>query len=231
MEKIIIEDIEAHLLRKKIRNINIRVCAPSGEIKVSAPLKANIEKILNFFRSKIQWVKKCQNKIRSTKYVPPIRFENNEEHYFLGEKYILEILEVAKKPGVEIANERLILKVKTRSSKKLRQEVLNKFYRAELKKLIPPLIKKWEKTMQVEVKEFGIKKMKTRWGTCNIRDRRIWINLELAKTPIQCLEYIIVHELNHLLERNHSKRFHDLMDKFLPSWRETKKQLWHFHLQ
>ncbi|MEX0608622.1 MAG: SprT-like domain-containing protein [Balneolaceae bacterium] len=111
------------------------------------------------------------------------------------------------------------------STKEKRATVLEEWYRAEIKKEISKLISKWEDPMGVSVKEFGVKRMKTRWGTCNIRDRRIWLNLELAKKSPDCLEYVVVHEMVHLLERLHNKRFHNFMDQFFPEWRQIKKKL------
>lgn len=231
MEKIRLENIEAQLYRKKVRNLNIRVCAPDGKVKISAPFRINIERIYEFFSSKTQWVKKCQNRILSRKYLLPLQFKNGEEHFFLGEKFVLEVVENAKKSCVKIENGILFLHVRGNSTKKKRAEILQKFYRDELKKNVAQMIKKWEVVMNVLVADFGIKKMKTRWGTCNIRARRIWINLELAKSPISCLEDIVIHEMVHLLERNHTKRFFELMDKFSASWRQTKAKLREFPLR
>lgn len=231
LEKLSLQNIEAQLQRKKVRYLNIRVCAPDGQVKLSAPFRMDIEKIYRFFADKIEWIKKCQERIRARKYSPALQFRSGEEHFFFGKRFILEVIEVEKKPQVKIVDECLILQVRPHSTKKIRQKIIDQFYRAELKKLIPQFIEKWQEEMDVKVAQFGIKKMKTRWGTCNIRARRIWLNLDLAKTPLDCLEYIIIHEMNHLLERKHTKRFHALMDKFYPTWRDSKIKLKSFLLR
>ena len=223
--KIDLENIAIDLVLKNIRNIHLRIYPPFGEVRISAPRRMGLEKIRSFIKTKIAWIREKQNQILSTKYEMPKQYKTGETHYFFGQKYLLEVLEENKKPNVKIVDGTMILKVRERAAKKQREKVLNEFYRAELKKIAAPMIKKWEAEMKVEVKEFGVKKMKTRWGTCNVRAHRIWLNLELAKKPIECLEHIIVHELTHLLERKHSKRFFALMDQFLPNWRESKAKL------
>ena len=216
--------INFDLIQKRIKNLHIRILPPDGRIKVSAPLYVSLDKILKFVSSKIDWIKSTQTKIQNQKFEPKKKFLDKEFHDFFGKKYLLN-LEEGTKNLVIFDNQKIILKIKNPSTIKKRQKILDDFYRHELKKLIPSYIKKWEEKMNLSVKEFGIKKMKTRWGTCNIRDKRIWINLELAKKPLECLEYIVVHEMVHLLEKNHSKKFYAYMDRFLPDWKEYKKIL------
>ena len=137
----------------------------------------------------------------------------------------MKIIESEAKPSVFIRHDKLIIQVKQDNKKAKRQILLQEWYREELKAIIPIYIDKWEKIMGVEVSEFGIKKMKTKWGTCNIEAKRIWINLELAKKPTHCLEYIVAHELIHLLERHHSDRFLAYLDKYIPKWKFNKEEL------
>ena len=218
------QNIDLEIIQKRIRHLHIRIRAPLGQVRVSAPLHVAMAKILQFIDSKIAWIKESQDKISKTKFEPKKKFLSGEEHNFFDKKYLLLIEEGAKNL-VTLSGDKIILQSKNTSAIKKRQKILEDFYRQELKKLVAEYIKKWEVKMSVSVKEFGIKKMKTRWGTCNIKDQRIWINLELAKKPLQCLEYIVVHEMNHLLEKNHTKRFHSLMDQFLVDWKVRKEKL------
>lgn len=220
-----IEGLTVNLIQKKIRTLRLSVNPPHGEIKVSAPLFYNIEKIKHFILSRIDWIKKSQIKIRSQKYVPPKKILDGENHYFLGEKYLLKIFEKNGAPLVILKDGILELHIKKNINREKRKQALDQFYRGSMKKIIPKLIANWENKLDVKVAEFGIKKMKTRWGTCNSRARRIWLNLLLAKMPLRCLDYIILHEMVHLLERHHNKKFFAHMDNFMPSWKEQQDEL------
>jgi len=155
----------------------------------------------------------------------PREFLNNETHYFNGKHYLLKIIEQDTAPGVELNYSRIDLFVRPPASKDKMKSILDEWYRKQLKTSLPELIEKWGEKMKVTVNDFGIKKMKTRWGTCNRQAKRIWLNLELAKKPAECLEFIVVHEMVHLLERKYNKIFISYMDKFLPKWRFFKEEL------
>ena len=144
---------------------------------------------------------------------------------FWGRRYRLELKYTKKANKVETKGNKLVLTVREASTQEQREKIMNEWYRAELKAKLPALIEKWEKIIGVKTNDFGVKNMRTRWGTCNVKDKRIWINLQLAKKPVACLEYIVVHELVHLLEKNHTPVFIEYMDKFLPGWRVTKDEL------
>ncbi len=151
---------------------------------------------------------------------------SRESHYFLGRRYLLNVIERDEPSRVVVRHKTIIdLYVPKGTGHLKRQQVLIGWYRKELKALIPPLIGKWEALIGVKIASWGVKKMKTKWGSCNNTDNRIWVNLELAKKPVQCLEYIVVHEMVHLLERHHNDRFIMLMDKFLPNWRLHRDEL------
>lgn len=157
---------------------------------------------------------------------PEKDFVSGESHYFLGTSYLLNVVETTKKQHAEIRISKYIdLYVRPDCSKEKREKVLSEWYRENLKSIIPEYIIKWEKVMGVKVNDFGIKLMKTRWGTCNVRDKRIWINLELAKKNPRCIEYVVVHEMVHLLERSHNDIFKGYMSKFLPNWKSIKDEL------
>lgn len=227
MKTLIVDNIEIKVTKKKIKNINLSVHSPYGEVRISAPYTMKDETIRVFALSKVEWIKKQQEKMKNRKVLAPLEFVTGESHYFLGNKYKLNIIWIDKNPArVELGESGYInVYIKQSATTLQKEKLLKEWYRAQLKLLIPPLIKKWEDIMGVQVEEFGVKQMKTRWGTCNTSAKRIWINLGLGKKPPHCLEYIVVHEMVHLLERNHNKRFTAYMDQFLPNWPSIKKEL------
>lgn len=227
MEKLIINDIEIELTKKNIKNLHLSVHPPDGRVKISAPNRMDIDTIRLFAISKLAWIKRQQSKFKSQERQPEREYVSGESHYFLGQRYLLNVIYTNKrKQGVEIRNKRYIdLYVRENTPKYLRERVMIEWYRKKLKELIPPLIAKWEPIMEVKVNEFGVKRMKTRWGSCNPAAKRIWLNLELAKKSPSCIEYVVVHEMVHLLERSHNERFIAYMDKFLPNWRAIRAEL------
>jgi hypothetical protein len=184
-----------------------------------------METIRVFVISKLAWIKQQQKKLKNQEREAPRDFIERESHYFQGKRYQLRVIEVEEKPKVELNHKYLTLYVRPKSDLTKRQDILNQWYRKQLKQDIPQLINKYEKLMNVNVADFGVKRMKTKWGTCNPKDCRIWVNLELAKKPQECLEYIVVHEMVHLLEASHNNRFITLMDLFLSKWRLYKDEL------
>ncbi len=214
-----------NLLQKRIKNMHLRIYPPRGEVRISAPSRLSLDVITKFISSKISWIKEQQIKIKNRKIIAPLKFISGESHYFFGEKYLLQIVENAQSNAVFLLDKKIEIHLKKNLRREERKKLLDEFYRREIKKIISQFIAKYEKKMGVKVREFGVKKMKTRWGTCNVRAGRIWINLELAKRKIECLEFIVTHEMTHLLERKHSKKFFALMDNFLPNWREAKNEL------
>lgn len=225
--KLAFDNIEIEVTKKYIKNIYLSVHPPNGAVKISAPIGLKDEDIKQFAISKLSWIRKQKSKFKNQKRFVENKFISGEPHYFLGTEYSLNVIyQASNRSKVEITNQKFInLYVNQNSSKEKREKVLREWYREELKKLIPPLLKKWEEKIGVHTEDWRIKQMKTRWGTCNIMDKRIWINLELVKKPLRCLEYIIVHELVHLIEKNHGKRFIALMDKYYPDWRKVKSEL------
>ena len=181
--------------------------------------------VRSFVMEKIQWIKKHQAKFHGAKPVVRLRYVSGESHAVWGRPATLMVIPHAGSPRVHLADGCLDLRIKTSSTQAQRRAALDAYYREELRQAIPPLLRQWEAIIGVRVAEFGIKKMRTRWGTCNIRTRKIWVNLELAKRSPRCLTFIIVHELTHLLEKRHNARFYAFMDRFLPDWREIKTEL------
>lgn len=226
MSKITVSNIEIEIVRKNIKNIHLSVHAPDGRVRMSVPLRFSNKEAYSFAESKINWIKKHREKFKNKEIEAEKEYISGETHYYEGKPYILNVIYTDHSSKVSIRDEKYIdLYVKEGSTKEKREKVLSEWYRKKLKQEIPHFIDKWEPVMGVKVNTFGVKNMKTRWGTCNIRDKRIWLNLRLAEKQLYCLEYVVVHEMVHLLERNHNKVFIGYMDKFLPNWREIKDEL------
>jgi predicted metal-dependent hydrolase len=223
-------ELSIYVEQKNIKNIHLSVYPPDGRVKVSAPLSMSLDTIRVFLISKRSWIAKQQQKFQAQQRETPRDFIERESHYFKGLRYLLHVVEHSKAAKVELNHQTITLFVRPNTSLEKRQLIISEWYRQQLKAQLPKLIDKYEKLMGVKVNEFGIKKMKTKWGTCNITAGRIWLNLELMKKPEHCLEYVVVHEMVHLLERHHNARFIAYMDKFLPQWRSHKQELNQFIL-
>ncbi|MBF0379171.1 MAG: M48 family metallopeptidase [Desulfamplus sp.] len=219
-------ELSIEVVRKNIKNMHLTVHPPNGRVHISAPLRINDEAVRLFAISKIGWIRKHQRNFVEQDRRPPEQYKERESHYFQGRRYLLRIIEHEAPPKVVLKAKTYIeLYVKPDSTKEERQAIINWWYRTELTKLIPPIIEKWEKQICVTVLDWRIKKMKTKWGTCNIAKKRIWLNLELAKKPLHCLEYVVLHEMIHLLERHHNDRFYKFMEHYLPQWKFYRDEL------
>ena len=225
-QQIKVGEYEIDVIRKDIKNLHLSVHPPTGRIRIATPLRIDDEAVRMFAVSKIGWIKRNRKKQAEQPRQSQRQYIYRETHYFLGQAYLLNLIPHTGLPKVEIYNHsELNLYIKETATREQKEIVMNRWYRDELKKLIPELIAKWETKMKVQVNEWAIKQMRTNWGTCNIEEKRIWLNLELAKKPIQCLEYIIVHEMTHLLERHHNDNFMYYMDMFLPNWKAVREEL------
>ena len=229
MHQIRLGNIEIEVVRKNIKNSRLTIYPPNGRVRIATPLKITDESVRLFAISKLSWIEKHQAKFKAKKnrQITEKKFISGESHYFKGKRYLLNIIEHKASPEVIVReNKYLDIYIRKGTSKQQREKVIKEWYRQELKNDIPAIIAKWQPIIGVVVADWRIKFMRTRWGTCNIEAQRIWLNLELAKKPIHCLEYVVVHEMVHLLERNHNKRFFfAYMDKFMPQWRLYKDEL------
>lgn len=220
------DGVEVDVARKRIKNFYLRVERPLGRVCISAPHGASDDEVRSVVFKRIDWIKRQQARIAATPAPVRLRYASGETHFVLGQPVRLEVIEHEGRGAVVVrGGDVLTLSIRRRSRLEERERAVREWYRGELKALIPPLISKWEPVLGVRVAEWNVKQMRTRWGTCNIRARRIWLSLELAKYPPACLEYVVVHEMVHLLERRHNGRFHGFMDRFLPDWRERKRTL------
>ena len=225
MTQLTLGNIIVDVVQKDIKNLHLSVYPPNGKVRIAAPLRMKSDTIRIYAISKLAWIKKQQKKLAGQQRESPREYLTRESHYFLGKRYLLKVVEKNAVPKVELGHKQILLFVRPDVNKNKRQETLEKWYRERLKEIGQQHIYKWGKIMKVAPNEFAIRKMKTKWGTCNIEKKRIWLNLELAKKPEHCIEYIIVHEMTHLLERHHNEKFIAYMDLHLPNWRHIKSEL------
>jgi predicted metal-dependent hydrolase len=221
-----VRGVKVEVVRKDIKNLHLGVYPPMGRVRVAVPLVISDEAVRLAVIDKLGWIKRQKAKFAKQPRQSQREMVNGESHYFLGKRYRLRVHEVAAPARVAVRGiASLDLFVRPGATAAQREEALLVWYRAQLKALIPTLLEKWQPVLGVQASHWGVKKMKTKWGSCNTVAKRLWINLELAKKPAMCLEYIVVHELVHLIERSHSDRFTVLMDGFLPNWRSCRETL------
>lgn len=218
-------DICLDVIHKDIKNVHLSVHPPNGRVTISAPIQMDLETIRLFSISKLGWIRKQQAKFENQIRETQREYITRESHYYLGQRYLLKIVEHDAAPKIVLKHNNLELYIRKGATMEHRDDILQGWYRQQLRELIPQYIAKFEKKMNVKVGETRIRKMKTKWGTCNPDANRIWLNTELAKKPIECIEYVLVHEMVHLIERNHNKRFIACMDKFLPKWKHLREEL------
>lgn len=224
-QTIYIEGIEITIIRKKIKTLRLSVYPVDRSVRISSPLKASDRYIEDFLFSKIDWIKAQQKKVLLRERPSVFQYLSGEFHSYQGNLYKLELRYEEKKPFVFLENEFLILTVRPGSKIEKRKQILNNWYRSYLKEQIPLLIEKWAPVVGAVPLDWGVKNMKTRWGSCNTIAKRIWLSLKLAEKSIICLEYVVVHEMVHLLEKGHGKAFKAHMDRVLPDWRSLKGKL------
>lgn len=220
-----IGSMDMQLNRKAIKNLHISVLPPDGRVRISAPERMTDTAIRMAVVSRIPWIRKQQSDFSKQPRQSDREMVNGECHYLWGKRYRLNLIERMGRHEAKVSGGKVHLYVKPGTSVENKALVLSEYYREALKQRIEALLTGWEQQIGVSTTAWGVKKMKTKWGSCNISSRRIWLNLELAKKPPECLEYILVHELVHLLERHHNERFKAHMDKYLPNWRERRDLL------
>jgi len=223
--RIRLNEVEIEVVQKKIKNLHLSVYPPHGRVKVSAPDRMALETIRTYLISKLGWIKKQQEKFRAQKREPVRECLERESHYFKGQRYLLHLEERHAPPKVTLSHSRIVLQVRPGSNEDKKRSVLESWYRRQLKEMVEQLVGEWREKIGVDVMNVTIRKMKTKWGSCTPATRSIRINLELAKKPPECLEYIVVHELAHLLEPSHNKHFIALLDHHLPKWRFYRDEL------
>ncbi len=223
--RLTIRGIDVEIVYKDIKNLHIGVYPPDGRVRVAAPKRLDEDRIRLAVIQRLSWIKQQRKQLRDAVRQSEREMVTGESHYVWGSRLRLRVIERPGRAHVEVDHDRLLLYMPEGSDQEARAKVLRHWHRDELRRAVPPLITRWEPETGQSVSHWGIKRMKTNWGSCNRESGRIWINLELAKKHPACLEYVVVHEMAHLLERNHGERFAKLMDSLLPDWRARRDAL------
>ena len=218
--------LKVHVVRKDIKNLHLGVYPPAGTVRVAAPRAISNDAVRMAVIDKLAWIKLQRSRFERQPRQSHREMMNSESHYFLGRRYRLRVLERDGKPCVATRGmASLDLFVRPGASLKQREALLARWYRDQLKALLAPLIMKWARKLKVQPASWGVKRMKTKWGSCTRGAKRLWFNSELAKKPVACIDYIVLHEMAHLLEGKHGDRFMALMDQHLPRWRSIRERL------
>jgi len=224
--RVLVSGTPNQIVRKPIKNLHLSLYPPNGRVRVAAPLRINDNAVRLAVVERLKWIKRQQARFQSQLRESRREMVTGESHFVFGARYRLRIIADETKRGVIVKNRsRLEVHVPRNSGRVQREKILRKWYRQRLRELIPPLLAKWQSIFDVGVCDWRIRRMKTKWGACNVGARRISINLELAKKPTQCLEYVIAHELTHFLERKHNDRFVAILDRHVPHWRAHRSEL------
>jgi predicted metal-dependent hydrolase len=225
MTQLVLGDVTVDVVLKDIKNVHLSVHPPTGRVRISAPLRMNLENIRLFAISQLVWIKQQQSKLRGQERETPREYLDRESHYVWGRRYLLKLVERDGPPSVELKHNRIVLGLRPGADEAKKRAVVEDWYRRELKDAVPPLVARWEPVLGVKVERVFVQRMKTKWGGCSPDTRTIRLNTDLAKKPRECLEYILVHEMVHLLEPTHNARFVALMEQFMPQWRFCRQQL------
>ena len=225
VDKIQLGEIAVAVTRKDIKNVHLSVYPPEGKVRISAPLRMSSENIRLFAISKLQWIRIQQGKIINQEREAPREYLQRESHYLWGKRYLLDVVEADCPSRIEIRHRKIVLQIRPASSAERRRELLEDWYRTQLRAAVQPLISKWERAMDVNVEKVFVRRMKTKWGSCSPSSASVRFNTDLAKKPPECLEYIVVHELAHLIEPTHNDRFTALLDRMMPNWRLYRQLL------
>ncbi len=224
--KLVMAGLEVQTVRKNIKNIHIGVYPPNGKVRVAAPLRTTDETIRLIVLSKIPWIRKQKDKFARQERETHREFVTGESHYFMGQRYILNVIKGPYKSNVKLSSlKRMDMYANPQLSNIERGRIMDRFYRSELNILLDSLVRKWEDKIGVHANEVRIRRMKTKWGSANVKAKRIWFNLELAKKSPNCISYVVVHELTHLIEKNHNKRFKEILESVMPNWKQYRDEL------
>jgi predicted metal-dependent hydrolase len=224
-KRIKLGDVAVDIVRKRIKNVHLSVHPPTGRIRIAAPRHMSLDTVRVFAIAKLPWIKRQQRKLQEQERETQREYIDRESHYVWGKRYLLKVIEAGQPPSVELSHSRLILRVRPGTGTEKRQAILEEWQREQLRAAAPPLIEKWERLMGVTVRRSFVQRMKTKWGSCNHRAGTIRLNTDLSRKPSECLEYIIVHEMAHLIEPTHNARFIALMDQFMPKWQSYRQAL------
>ncbi len=225
MSRIKLGEIAVDVVLKDIKNVHLSVYPPTGRVRIAAPSRMSLDAIRVFAIAKLDWIKRQQAKLREQERETPREYLDLESHYVWGRRFLLSVVEHDRAPAVALKHRRMIRTVRAGTSEAAKEAIVARWYREQIKAVAPELIAKWESLIEVRVRRLFVQQMKTKWGGCNPRARTIRLNTELAKKPTECLEYIVVHDMVHLLEPTHNARFAALMDQCMPTWRFCRQML------
>lgn len=225
MSKLQLGEIPIEIVLKNIKNVHLSVYPPKGRVRISAPTRSKVDTLRLYAISRLGWIKRQRTKILGQARETPRSFVQKESHYLWGKRYLLDVQEGISPQGVAVSHGEIHLRVPCRASKAKRSEVLESWRRNELRKELPEVISRWEKKLGVSPKSIFVQKMKTQWGSCNHKTKNIRVNTELTKKPRQCLDYVVLHEMIHLLRPTHSQEFVRILGAHMPMWREIRRGL------
>ena len=220
-----IADIPVEVVKKDIKNVHLTVHPPEGQVRITVPKRMQLDTIRLYVISKLQWIRRQQQAIRAQERETRREFLDRESHYVWGRRYLLKVVEREAPPAVELTGRYLVLYVRPGADNEHREEILSAWYRGQLRAAVTPLVEKWGRILGVSVNGIFIRRMKTKWGSCNQKAANIRLNTELAKKPLECLEYVTLHEMVHLRERTHNARFTAMMDQYMPGWEHRRDEL------
>ncbi len=225
MATLTLGSITVDVVKKDIKNVHLSVYPPAGDVRISAPLRMNLETIRVFAVSKLGWIKEQRKKIVGQERETPRDYSERESHYVWGKRYLLKVVEEDCPAEVVLQHNRIFLQVRPTWSRERKQEFLDAWYRAQIRAAVPEMIRRWESVLDVKVERVFIRRMRTKWGSCSPASASIRLNTDLAKKPPECLEYIVAHEMAHLVEPTHNARFIALMDHVMPNWVQYRQLL------
>jgi hypothetical protein len=224
-EVLAIGDLLVEVVKRDIKNVHLTVHPPQGRVRIAAPERMQLDTIRLFAISKLAWIRRQQRAMQVQEREPPREYIDRESHYVWGRRYLLKIVERDAPTAIDLQHRELVLYVRPGASESRRQELLAHWYRDQVREAVPPLMAKWAAALKVDVDQLFVQRMKTKWGSCNPTAATVRLNTELAKKPVECLEYVLLHELVHLLEPTHNDRFRRIMDRCLPQWPHVRDEL------
>jgi predicted metal-dependent hydrolase len=224
-ETIMLGDVVIAVMRKDVKNVHLSVHPPAGRVTLVAPTGSRLEVVRAYAATRLGWIRSQQERMRTQTREKPRQFVGRETHYLWGRRYLLSVVEKDEKPSVSLDHRRITLSVRPGSDRMKREAVMHEWHKSLLHEAVPGLIKKWEPRLDVKVSGYFLQRMKTKWGGCNYRRKNIRLNTELVKKPKDLLEYVVVHEMAHLIESSHGDRFVEMLSKHYPGWREARQEL------
>ena len=225
MPKIALGNVSVDVVLKDIKHVHLTVHPPSGRVRIAAPRRMSLDRIRLFAIAKLGWIRRQQAALRAQEREEPRDYIDRESHFVWGRRYLMAVVERDSAPSIELKSRKLVLTVRAGTTEARREALVDGWYRQQLKDAVPALLERWEPVIGVKAGRVSVRRMKTRWGSCNHRTGSILLNTELAKKPVECLEYVLVHELIHLIDPTHNARFVALMDSFLPGWTHRRDVL------